>query len=69
MALPYSCCKICQGAKAELHEIRMYVQQVTIDKQFIKVLLTKAVHYVYICACINTYVYTYVKAFIKEKKN
>ena len=27
-----------QGAKAELHEIRIYVQQVTIDKQFVKVL-------------------------------
>ena len=47
--------------------MKIYVQWVTIDKQFVKVSLTKAVCYVYTCVYINKYVYTYIKAFIKEK--
>ena len=38
----------------------------TIDKQFVKVLLTKAVRYVYTCVYINTDVYTYVKSLYKK---
>ena len=48
--------------------MEMYVQQVMIDKQFLKVSLTKAVCYVYTCVYINIYVYTYVKELYKRKK-
>ena len=47
--------------------MEIYVQQVTMNKQFVKVSLTKAVCYVYTCVYINTYIYTYIKAFIKDK--
>ena len=65
--LPYIYCKIWQAAKAELYKMKIYMQHIMIDKQFIKISLIKAVRYVYTCVYINPYVYTYVKAFTKEK--